>query len=352
MSTGPGLEERSTPWWRTMLIGVVLAALAILVPLNATPTYTTDATQLVALTLSFAGLSLLTHHLGLLSLGHGALTGLGSVAALHSVNDFGAPPSMMPLAGLAAGFVVGAIIAVPSLRLPKAYLALLTLSLAVAFPIVLRQIDGPLPVTLDAEFLPPSWSGIEQRDEHIWEFAIVVAWTSIAMFLLHRLLRGPIGRAFIASRDNPEAAAAFGIPVRRLRLYGVALSGALAGLAGGLLVVPVNFTDSPLYPEELSIKMFAVAMAFGGGRLVTMLPASAFLVLLPVWLDDRGDWVTQVGWTGLFKSEGFIYAVLLLATAHLTGGKGFAHLIDERRTAKKLGLKPQPLIRSRQLSID
>ncbi|MDG2113744.1 MAG: branched-chain amino acid ABC transporter permease [Actinomycetota bacterium] len=348
----PYADPTTPPLWRRSVVVVVLALIVVWVPFNSTPTYTTDFTQLVALTLSFAGLSVLTHHLGLLSLGHGALTGLGSVAALHSVNDFGLPPTLMPLAGLAAGFVAGAIVAIPSLRLPKAYLALLTLSMAVAFPIVLRQIDGPLPVTLEAEFLPPSWTSIAERDEHIWEFAIVVAWTVVALFLVYRLLRGPVGRAFIASRDDPQAAAAFGIPVRRIRLFGVALSGGLAGLGGSLLVVAVNFTDAPLYPESLSIKMFAVAMAFGGHRLVTVVPASTFLVLLPVWLDDRTGWVAQPGWIGLLKSEGFIYAVLLLVTAHLTQGRGFAHLLEERKTARRLGLPRQPLIRSRQVSID
>ena len=337
--------------WPSTLIAVVVAAVATWVPFNSTPVFTTDATQLIALTLAFAGLILITHHLGLLSLGQGAMVGLGSAASLHAVNDFGLSPSAMPLAGLIVGFAAGALIAIPSLRLPKAYLALLTLSMAVAFPIVLRQIDGPLPVTLDAEFLPPAWTGIDARDEHIWEYFIVLAWTVVAMLLLARLMRGPIGRAFIASRDDPQAAAAYGIPVYRLRLYGVALSGALAGLAGGLLVVPVNFTDAPLYSSTNSIKMFALAMAFGGPRIIYALPTSAVFVLLPVWLEDR-EWVADSGWIGLLKSEGFIYAALLLATAHLTAGKGFSNLIEERRTARRLGIRPQPLIRSRHVSID
>lgn len=351
-SRSPMVEPHTAAWWQSTLIATAMAAVLVLVPLNATPTYTTHFTRLVALVVSFAGLSLLIHHLGLLSLGHGALTGFGSVVGLHAVNDYGLPPSLMPLVGLVAGFALGAVIAIPSLRLPKAYLGLLTLSLAVAFPIVVRQIDGPLPVLLDGEFLPPTWSGIAERDEHIWEFIIVVAWALVAMFLLHRILRGPIGRALIASRDDPQAAAAFGIPVQRLRLYGVALSGALAGLAGGLLVVPVNFTDAPLYPEEISIKMFAVAMAFGGQRLLSAVPSSAFLVLLPVWLNDRDGWVVESGWIGLLKSEGFIYAALLLVTAHLTRGRGFGQLLEQRRTARRLGLPRQPLLRSRQSSVN
>jgi ABC-type branched-subunit amino acid transport system permease subunit len=249
------------------------------------------------------------------------------------VNDFGAPVVWMPLAGLLAGTLVGAVVAIPSLRLPKAYLALLTLSLAVAYPIILKQVDGNLPVTLHGAFVAPSWTGIAEKDEHIWEFFIVAGYAFVTLFLVQGLLRGPIGRAFIASRDEPEAARAFGVPVYQLRLYGVAMSGGMAGLAGGLLMIPTNFNDYTHYPEELSIKMFALAMAFGGSRLISSVPAGLVLIFLPVWLIDR-NWVVEYGWVGLFKSEGFIYAALLLATAYLTRGKGFMHL-SERRKGRK-----------------
>ena len=101
--------------------------------------------------------------MGLLSLGQGALVGVGAYAALHVVNDLGAPVLWMPLAGLLAGTLIGAIVAIPSLRLPKAYLALLTLSMAVAYPIILRQVDGNLPVTLDGAFVAPAWTGIPEN---------------------------------------------------------------------------------------------------------------------------------------------------------------------------------------------
>ena len=299
----------------------VIAALVVIVPLRASSTFVTDVTQLAAFCLVFAGLWLLTHRMGLLSIGHGALTGCGSYAALHAANDFGLPLLAMPLVGFVAGCAVGALLGIPALRLPKAYLALLTLSAAVAFPIVLRQLDGPLPVTLDGEFVPPSWTGIAPNDEHIWEFWIVVAWVVIAFWLLHGLLSGPIGRALVATRDEPTAAATFGVPVYRLRLVGVSLSSGLAGLAGGLMLIPVNFNDQSLYPEELSIKLFALTIAFGstaigGSRLITTVPAATVLVLLPVWLVDRPGWVTQGGWIGLVKSEFFLYAVLLLVAAY------------------------------------
>ena len=312
------------------VISVAFAVLSLRVAYGATPKIVTDFSNSIALSLAFGGLVLLTHYLGLLSLGQGALVGVGAYAALHAVNDFGAPVVWMPLAGLLAGTLVGAIVAIPSLRLPKAYLALLTLSLAVAYPIILKQVDGNLPVLLHGAFVAPSWTGIAEKDEHIWEFFIVAGYAFVTLFLVQGLLRGPIGRAFIASRDQPEAARAFGVSVYQLRLYGVAMSGGMAGLAGGLLMIPTNFNDYTHYPEELSIKMFALAMAFGGSRLISGVPAGLVLIFLPVWLIDR-NWVVEYGWVGLFKSEGFIYAALLLATAYLTRGKGFMHFSDRRK---------------------
>tara|TARA_B100001758_G_scaffold234621_1_gene233943 strand:+ start:120 stop:1250 length:1131 start_codon:yes stop_codon:yes gene_type:complete len=323
---------KRTAW---VVLALAIVGVSLWVAFTAEPKIVTDLTNATALTLAFAGLVVLTHYLGLLSLGQGALVGVGAYAALHAVNDLGAPVLWMPLAGLLAGTLIGAIVAIPSLRLPKAYLALLTLSMAVAYPIILRQVDGNLPVTLDGAFVAPSWTGIPENDEHIWEFFLVAAYASITIFFVQGLLRGPVGRAFIASRDEPEAARAFGIPVYRLRLYGVALSGGMAGLAGGLMMVPTNFNDYTHFPEELSIKMFALAMAFGGSRLISAIPGALILIFLPVWLLDR-NWVVEYGWIGLVKSEGFIYAALLLLTAYLTKGKGFMSLFERRSPKAQL----------------
>ena len=328
LSAKSGIKR--TAWIVGSLLGIFIC---LRVAYTAIPKIVTDLSNAAALSLAFAGLVLLTHYLGLLSLGQGALVGVGAYAALHAVNDFGVPVLWMPLAGLIAGSVVGAIIAIPSLRLPKAYLALLTLSMAVAWPIILKQLDGNLPVTLDGSFVAPSWTGIPENDEHIWEFFLVVAYASLMIFFVQGLLRGPIGRAFIASRDEPEAARAFGVPVYRLRLFGVTLSGGMAGLAGGLFMIPTNFNDYTHFPEELSIKMFALAMAFGGSRLISAIPGALVLIFLPVWLLDR-NWVVEYGWVGLIKSEGFIYAALLLATAYLTKGKGFMYIFERNRVPK------------------
>ncbi len=311
--------------WR-LVTYAALAAIALallLVPAVATPVTVTQLTQVVAFTVAFAGLSLLTHQVGLLSLGQGALVGVGSAAALHSVNDLGLPLVTMPLVGFVAGFALGAVLAVPSLRLPKPYLALITLSAAVAFPIVLRQIDGPLPVRLEGEFVPPAFTGIDPRDEHLWEYVVTLTWAAVALWLLARLLYGPLGRALAASASEPVAAAAFGVPVYRLRLLAIAASGALGGLAGALLVVPVNFTAPSEFDESLSIEMFALAIAvtlFARSPsqlswLVGNAAAATVLVMLPVFIRNQDGWSGARGLGGVVRSEAFFYAALLLVGA-------------------------------------
>ena len=79
----------------------------------------------------------------------------------------------------------------------------------------------------------------------------------------------------------------------------------MAGLAGGLLMIPTNFTDYTHFPEELSIKMFALAMACGGSRLISSIPGALVLIFLPVWLLDRNG-VLEFCCVGLINSDVFI----------------------------------------------
>ena len=121
--TALGSQTSSVKRAAWIIASAAFIAVCLRVAFWATPKIVTDLSNVVALSLAFGGLVLLTHYLGLLSLGQGAFVGVGAYAALHAVNDFGAPVLWLPLAGLLAGTLVGAVVAIPSLRLPKAYLA-------------------------------------------------------------------------------------------------------------------------------------------------------------------------------------------------------------------------------------
>jgi branched-chain amino acid transport system permease protein len=325
-------EKRTDAGFWTAL-GIVAAA--ALLPAVSTPGFITQVSDVVAFTVAFAGLTLLTSHLGLLSLGQAAVVGIGSISALHAVNDVGVPISLMPIVGAVAGGVVGLLLAGPTMRLPGAYLALLTLSVAVAVPIVQRQLDGPLPVLLDGVFIAPSWTGIAAKDEHLWEYWLMMGWAILALLALRGVLRGRTGRALLAARDHPMAAEAFGIPVARTKTFGIVVASAMAGCGGGMILIATNFTDQTQFTETLSIKMFALSIAIGSSRFIGPVLAASVLIMLPLWLDDRA-WGLYTGWGGILRSEAMFYVVLLVVTAYVTRGRGFGDLLADRARARTM----------------
>lgn len=100
--TAQGSQTSSVKRAAWIIASTAFIAVCLRVAFFATPKIVTDLSNVVALSLAFAGLVVLTHYLGLLSLGQGAFVGVGAYAALHVVNDLGAPVLWMPLAGLLA----------------------------------------------------------------------------------------------------------------------------------------------------------------------------------------------------------------------------------------------------------
>jgi branched-chain amino acid transport system permease protein len=306
----------------------VLAAVVVLLVLVGTPAlgstiFVLQATQVLVFCVAFSGLHVLSGRLGLISVGHGAFIGIGALAAAHAIDDAGLPYLLAPLAGAVAGALLGALLGVPSLRLPGAYLALLTLAMAMALPIAMRQVDGPLGYRVDGDLRPPAWTGLSDADSNLWQFFLVLVVGTAIVAALQLAIRGRFTRAMIAARDEPAAAAAFGVNVRRVRLVGVTLSAALAGAAGGLGLYASPLVSHSHYPFLLSVSMFALMLALGASHLWTIVPAAIILVLLPELLT----------WLGRAAYEPIIYASMLLVMTRISRGLGIASLLDRYRSA-------------------
>ncbi len=303
---------------RVQAYGAVLAALVLVaIPAWAPVLWILRATDVAVFCVAFLGLHILSGHLGLISVGHGAFIGIGALGAAHAIDDLGVPFLLAPVVGAAVGAAFGVLIGVPSLRLPGAYLALLTLAVAMALPIAMRRIDGPLGYRVDGDIRPPDWTGLSTSQTPAWQYGLVVALAAIIITATHLAVRGRFTRALVATRDEPIAAAAFGIDVARVRLTGVALAAGLAGAAGGLSLFATPLVAGSQYPFDLSVSMFALMLALGATRPWTILPAAVTLVLLPPALVELG----YAAW------QPIIYAALLLVMTRVSRGEGIASLI-------------------------
>lgn len=305
--------------WRSK-VGLVAVVTVLAVPIFGSTLAILLVTEMFVFVVAFSGLHILSGRLGLISVGHGAFIGIGALAAAHGADDLSIPYVLAPLIGAVGAAALGLVIGIPSLRLPGAYLALLTLAVAMVFPIALRRIDGPLGYRVDGDIQPPGWTGLGPERDDAWQYLLVLTVGALIMMVAQVVVAGRFTRSLIAVRDDPTAAAAFGLNVSRIHLIGVAMSAGLAGAAGGLSLYATPFVSGEQYPFSLSVSMFALMLALGASHLWTSIPAGVIVVALPEILTRTGRSI----W------EPIIYAAALLLMTRVSRGRGLISLLADR----------------------
>ncbi|MGA1838096.1 branched-chain amino acid ABC transporter permease/ATP-binding protein [Herbiconiux sp. 11R-BC] len=228
-SVGTG---RVRPVWVAACV-VLVGLLSLLLGHSALDAFSTSLIVAV-LGLSFV---VATGYAGELSLAQYAVAGLGALAAAKAASDLGLPFVLSLLIAAAAGVASGALIGLLSLRVRGDVVAIITVGLALAVqalvlenPAITGGIGGiPVP---SPEIFGLSLDAVA----HPERFAIVCAVVLVlASLVVANIRRGTSGRRMLAMRSGERAALSLGISVRGARLYGLAVSGGLAGVAGGLL---------------------------------------------------------------------------------------------------------------------
>jgi branched-chain amino acid transport system permease protein len=241
---------------------------------------------------------------GMPSFGHAAWFGLGAYGAALAANRLGAPMGLAMLAAPVLAGVAAIVFGGFVVRLSGVYLAMLTLAFAQIIWAAASQ-----------------WSAVTGGDDGIlgvWPAGpirfdwIVLAMSSAAVWLLRRSIYAPFGYALRASRDSPLRAAAIGLRPERLRLAAFALSGAAAGLAGGLFA----YAKGSVFPGYAGIgrSVDALLMVLLGGVQTVSGPILGALVytgLYDVLLQTIPLWRLALGIT--------IIALVLLFPEGLAG---------------------------------
>ena len=134
---------RGSGTWRGLAIvtGIGLVALAIVPMFFLGFLEARTWTELIAVTVVLWGLGLVMGPAGQLSLGHGAFVGVGAYTMAVAVARYGASPLIGIAAAVVIGFVVGAVVGLPGLRIKGQYLAMVTIAWAVAFPMIIQRFD-------------------------------------------------------------------------------------------------------------------------------------------------------------------------------------------------------------------
>ena len=250
------------PVW---IVGFALLALA---PVLITNPYGRDV-MILALVFGFVtlGLNLVFGYAGQPAFGHPVFFGIGAYASTLLSVDGHWPVALSIAAGALIAGVLSVVVAYPCYRLRGIYFGMATIAYGyVIYVIVENWVDltrGPMgissvpPLTL----LPPRL--VFGLDNEVQFHLVLVALLVLTVGIIDRVVSSPIGRAWIALRENEALAASVGIHALRYKMTAFAYGAGLAGLGGGFYAHYIGF----LGPDTLSFHTIGIVliMLIGGG---------------------------------------------------------------------------------------
>ncbi|HSI83762.1 MAG: branched-chain amino acid ABC transporter permease [Candidatus Methylacidiphilales bacterium] len=232
------------------------------------------------------GLNIVIGYTGLLVLGYAGFVGFGAFAFAVAQK-----PDMIPglpwWAALPVVFIMGGLvgwlIGLPCIRLRGDYLAIVTLGFAEGF----RELCMNLQLTGTFNGIQISAaSKLGDFADRPWIFAYIVVIVVLCASAIYRIYHSPVGRAWIAIREDEVAAGAMGIPVVRMKLLAFSLSAAFAAIGGLLSAAYTGYINPEVANFEKSVTVLAMVILGGLGSLPGVLAGAALLYLLPELLRD------------------------------------------------------------------
>ena len=273
---------------------LALAAAFVGPPLLATE-YWLQAILIPLLIYSLAaiGLNLLTGYAGQLSLGTGGFMAVGAYAAFKLTTAF--PQVGIVLVFLLSGLVaagVGLVFGIPSLRIKGFYLAVATLASQFFLVWLFNKvawftnyassgtITAPDRAVLGVIVTGPSATAAAR---YLTALALVTVFALVAK----NLVRGRVGRSWMAIRDRDIAAEIIGVRPLRTKLLAFGISSFYCGVAGAELVfLYLGSAETQAFDIGLSFLILFMVIIGGRGSILGSVLGAVFIVLVPIFLTN------------------------------------------------------------------
>lgn len=264
-------------------IGVAFAAVLLLLGLTL-PIYWVYLLSTVAVGALIArGIGVVTNRAGLIVLCQMSFAAIGGwVVSWLALEVPGWPFPLLVLLGGVAAAPVGLLLGLATARIRGVELAVVTLGLAAALDLVLRQgafpgVGSGTPVVPSAPFHDPRWF-----------FAL--AWATLLLLQLGvaALGRTSYGLGWAAIRSSDRTAAALGVRVTRAKAGAFGVGALFAGLAGGLLAGQYGLLTPDVFTPLTSMVHLATAVLCGAGLFAGAVLSGIFAVFVPELLRRIG----------------------------------------------------------------
>jgi branched-chain amino acid transport system permease protein len=284
MAVFPVLQDR-------IGIGAILAVAFLVLPFASEFLLHVVMIPFLIFSLAAIGLNILTGYTGLLSLGTGAFMGIGAFACYKLTSTF--PNVNVIVWVIASGFfsaAVGVLFGLPSLRIKGFYLAVATLAAQFFLQWCFIRIpwlynynsSGSIEVPERTLFgIPITGPTATATSRYLVVLAIVTVMTWIAS----NLVRGRIGRSWMAVRDMDIAAELMGIRLLQTKLTAFAVSSFYCGVAGALLMfLWYGGGESGVFDINQSFFVLFMVIIGGLGSLIGSFMGAALIYMLPIVL--------------------------------------------------------------------
>ncbi len=281
----PG-RSRTEPIVFAVMVVVLLVAPYFIYPL--------PVMQALCFALFACAFNLLIGYVGLLSFGHALFFGWASYVSAHAAKEWGLPPELAILAGMATACVLGAIAGAVAIRRQGIYFAMITLALAQMMHLVAVRVpfthgeDGIQSVPRGRLF------GLFDLSHQMTMYFFVLAIFLAGFLLIYRIIHSPFGEVLKAIRENEARAISLGYKTDRYKLVAFVLSATLAGLAGATKAIVFQLASLTDVNWPMSGEVVLMTLVGGLGTVFGPVVGAFVIIAMQTYLAQVGQWVSVI----------------------------------------------------------
>jgi branched-chain amino acid transport system permease protein len=292
-----------TPLRRDLLVTVILVVLAATVPyLTSTRYIVTQTTLFFIWAIVVTQWNLVLGVAGIFSLAQMALFAAGAYTTAMLGYYWGVPIALAMLAAAIIVVILSVIIGLACLRLRGPYVALLTLAIAqMLYLLIVNDTDcftnppsGCMPlfggVRGISRFGDLGFRALLGSKWYIAHYYLGLVLLALAIIVSIVIIRGPLGLAFQALRDNPGYAMSRGISRFKYQLWVFAVSAFFTGLAGGFYAAQFAVVGPTVFSLSQLLLLLSMMVVGGLGRIWGPVLGALLLMLADEGVRELGDW--------------------------------------------------------------
>jgi branched-chain amino acid transport system permease protein len=248
--------------------------------------------QVIIFVLVALGLNVVVGLAGLLDLGYVGFYAVGAYVTAILTSAHGNLPWLLSLPiAVVVSMLFGVVLGAPTLRLRGDYLAIVTLGFGEIIRLTAKNMDwlgasrGISNIKKPPSILGLKFGVLDPKPYYYLGLTLVL----IVVFVLHRLEYSRVGRAWVAIREDEDAAELMGVHTFKFKLWAFTIGAAVGGLAGVHYAGKVGFINPDNFPLQLSILFLAAVVLGGSGNMYGAILGGILVAYVPERLRNFAD---------------------------------------------------------------